>query len=156
MRVAPWAFAFLCFVLALQLLLVWYSYSEGARSILWLDGHVRPDAAGVSESRWVLSHMTDPPVPSGTLHLRRGALGIHYVTTPGVYYAVIVHMAWTIAPTAVIVALGGKKRLENSWVRYRSGRRRDRGLCGVCAYDIREARQRCPECGTSVPLRVRG
>ena len=55
-------FAVACALLVLQLLLVWYSYSERAKSILLLYGKVKPDAVGVSESRWVVFHMTDPPV----------------------------------------------------------------------------------------------
>ena len=39
---------------------------------------------------------------------RRDFLGAHYVAMPGVYFVVLVHMAWTIVPTGVVVGIGGK------------------------------------------------
>src|SRR2546423_5144987 len=125
-----------CGVVALQMLLVWYSYSERARSILWLDGKVKPDAVGVSEARWVVFHMTNSPAASGPWS-GHGFLGAHYVTIPGVCFAVIVHMAWTIVPTGVVVGIGAKKRISDWRAERRSVRRQRQGLCGACGYDLR-------------------
>lgn len=147
-------FAVVCGLLALQLLLVWYSYTERARSILWLDGRVKPDAVGVSEARWVVFHMTDPPAASGQPWRRNDFPGALYVTIPGVYFAVLVHMAWTIIPTGVVVVLGGKKRFGDWWAKRRSACRRRQGLCGFCGYDLRESPQECPECGGRTTSRL--
>src|SRR3954449_9842993 len=85
-------FAVTCGLLAIQLLLVCYSYSERARSILWLDGKVKPDAVGVSEARWVLFHMDDAPAQTGE-PWRREFLRSGYVIMPGVCFVVVLHMA---------------------------------------------------------------
>lgn len=144
----PRPFAIACGLLALQLLLVCYSYSDRARSILYLDGQPRPDALGVSEARWVVFHMTHPPAMTGEPWSRHDLLGTHYVTTPGLFFAVIVHMAWTIVPTGLVVGIGAKKRLRHWRAQRLSARRQSQGLCTVCGYDLRATLDRCPECGT--------
>jgi hypothetical protein len=72
-----WVFAVACVLLVLQLLLVKYSYSERARSIGWLDGKVKPDAVGISESRWVAFHMSDSPAVNTHSLRRHGWAGIY-------------------------------------------------------------------------------
>jgi hypothetical protein len=141
-----WLFAIACGLLALQLLLLCYSYSDQARSILWLDGKRKHDDFGVANAQWVVFHMADSPVTTGPPR-RYDFAGARYVAMPGVCFFVVIHMAWTIVPTGVIVGLGGKQRLGNWWAGRRSARRRREGLCAVCGYDIRASRQQCPECG---------
>lgn len=59
---------------------------------------------------------------------------------PGIRIAMVPH--WFVAAIACIPAL--------LWLRAtRRHRRRIRGgLCLACGYDLRESRERCPECGT--------
>jgi hypothetical protein len=147
----PRVFAFACGLLAVQLLLEGYSHSERARSIVTLNGKVRPDAVGVYDARWVLFHMPGSPAATGEPWSRRGFLGAHYQTIPGVCSVVLVHMAWTIVPTAVVVGIGGKKRVGNWLQKRRSASWREQGLCGDCGYDVRASRERCPECGGRLP-----
>lgn len=57
---------------------------------------------------------------------------------------------WAIAlPLALPAAFSGVGFL-------RKRRRRKRGVCMCCGYDLRASAERCPECGTPVPAEKRG
>jgi hypothetical protein len=52
--------------------------------------------------------------------------------------------AWAVlGPLWVVIGLLVYRR----WRRRRNRRRRDRGLCPECGYDLRATPERCPECG---------
>ena len=65
---------------------------------------------------------------------------------PGTWYIIASIPGWFLGPLLAIYPLWRSIR----WWRIR--RRRRRGLCPVCAYDLRQSRARCPECGYAIPL----
>lgn len=73
--------------------------------------------------------------------------GCRYVfNSPRVYLRQIILPHWVFV--LVIAAL--PVLWINSHLRRR--RRRKQGLCLVCGYDLRASKERCPECGTAIPL----
>ena len=86
-------------------------------------------------NKWVLEHQEitpDWPRADGWPRLRRNQYGIH-VQIP----------YWLV--TVVLFALPAGRL--SAWGR--QFRRRRRGLCTVCGYDVRASPDRCPECGTA-------
>jgi hypothetical protein len=59
------------------------------------------------------------------------------------YFVVVPYWFWTSLSTTPLVRL--------AWRRRRSVRRREKGLCSRCGYDLRATPARCPECGLSPP-----
>lgn len=82
-----------------------------------------------------------------------GSIGI-YVTARidafGSILAVTLPHWLLISGTAILpgVYVGGLRR--TLLVRYR----RKHGLCLACGYDLRASKDRCPECGTSIPVQT--
>jgi hypothetical protein len=73
---------------------------------------------------------------------------------PGVYAPVTVNYQITAVPFAVPAFLAAAVGLL-PWVRRRrrvrqAHVRRKQGLCETCGYDVRESKDRCPECGSPV------
>jgi hypothetical protein len=61
--------------------------------------------------------------------------------------------AWTLNVVAAIGAIGPAGFVTMLCVRVRGSRRAGRlGLCRKCGYDLRASKERCPECGTPIPL----
>ena len=60
------------------------------------------------------------------------------------------------APLWGIALVTGPWPVLSLWLRFRHAlvrRRRARsGCCLMCGYDLRESKQRCPECGTTIPV----
>ncbi len=67
--------------------------------------------------------------------------GSNALTIPNTWYVFASIPAWFIGPLLAIYPL------RRSIIWWRSRRRRKRGLCPVCAYDLRQSPERCPECG---------
>ncbi len=69
------------------------------------------------------------------------AKGSNALNVPNTWWILGSAPAWFVGPLLAIYPL------RRSFFWWRSRRRRLRGLCPVCAYDLRESSERCPECG---------
>jgi hypothetical protein len=90
-------------------------------------------------NRWPKAHFTGHAYP-----MRPGDLQpppAPFLVTP-VYYAI---------PMGAAVILPGARVARSRRQRIR----RARGLCPICAYDLRATPGRCPECGTPAAPRTR-
>jgi hypothetical protein len=72
------------------------------------------------------------------------------VLSPPMNYFVVDTSLWVAAATIAILPLAWPGAASLLWARRRviAARRRRRGLCEVCGYDLRATPERCPECGT--------
>lgn len=121
-----------------------YSFTDRAirNSPSSLDGEAPAGTTvGAADGRWYWMHLTVPAKP--TSDFRFNALGIIRVRFAGWIDLIAVHMAWTIAPNALLLAWP----LRAMWRERRRLWRTRNGLCGECGYDVRAAETRCPECG---------
>lgn len=91
-----------------------------------------------SERRWLRAgfrfqrqSMRYPPLDSG---IPAGTVQYYYAEVP--YWSLLALTA--LLPTALLIARARRRRLT---------RRRERGLCARCGYDLRASPGRCPECG---------
>jgi hypothetical protein len=85
-----------------------------------------------------------------------GSRRINSPTAPlGVYAPVTVSYQITAVPFAVPAMFTAIIGLLPWLRRRRRVRQRDmrlkQGLCAACGYDVRESRDRCPECGSPIP-----
>jgi hypothetical protein len=73
-------------------------------------------------------------------------------TKPGVpkdyrAHMLIVPYAWPAAILTIPALLSGALGAKRRWRDRLHARRRAKGLCVACGYDVRASDQRCPECG---------
>ena len=64
-----------------------------------------------------------------------------------VQYSVFVVPYWAILPFLLILPLLWTRGVLRQW------RRRRKGLCLTCGYDLRASEGTCPECGSAIPTR---
>jgi hypothetical protein len=68
----------------------------------------------------------------------------------GLPHLVVGHFAKVTIPFWAVAALFGLFTVLFMLARLIRWRRRSRGVCAVCGYDLRASPDRCPECGTDV------
>ena len=87
------------------------------------------------------------PVPVQLLHLEHGAWR-GSVGDSGIFIDLVAVPSIIALPVTIPLML-------RYWRRLRSKKRRSRGQCGGCGYDLRATPERCPECGW-VPAKAVG
>jgi len=83
----------------------------------------------------------------------RQFLGFRSIRGGGIFWGVTYHILaipyWIlIPPTAILPILWMRRRRRN---RYRSRT----GRCLCCGYDLRESKEKCPECGAVIAVSAR-
>jgi hypothetical protein len=117
----------------------------------WMESHGDLEAVFCPVDRGFISlEEKDPGNHSQSRSARRGFLGValvHEVWNDGSAFDGIVASLWLVTSASGILA-------GVSCVAVGPRRRPKKGDCAVCGYDLRAHRpgQRCPECGTPIPL----
>ena len=112
--------------------------------------------------RWSVDATSSSPEDGQTLFdtvtqpatFKRAWLGFQLLRGPsnafglaGRWYTAIILPIWFVLLVASILPLRWTRRRLTNW------RRKRRGACLHCGYDLRETRDRCPECGNAVTAR---
>jgi hypothetical protein len=88
---------------------------------------------------WHSAQLGLPPVPTRSKYLE--------------FHARFEGGTWTVWLPHWLLMLFFSLMPVQAWMtRWRDKRRKQRGLCATCGYDLRGSIDRCPECGLSIPV----
>lgn len=79
-------------------------------------------------------------------------LGFQFAGQPFTGPAMIDRTRWAVVPYWFLVLMLSFPPGRWSLHYWRTSRWRRRGLCLICGYDLRASKERCPECGTAIPV----
>lgn len=139
----------LSLLLGLAVLSIWCYTIDGKHSVIleWDHGGI-----GLTGSGLGIHYFVDSPEDKAehANYLRDDRLGFYVgrAVTAGVTYYALTAPYCLVLPASLTTLI-----LPALWFRgwRRDRRNRRQGLCPKCGYDLRASRDRCPECGTSIP-----
>ena len=135
---------------------------RGAAAVSSVDGLV--DGTGAEDPARLRCSVVDlqPDVVRvfdefGFANGRFGELGFHFIrySTPPTYNTTAEKQRIVVLPmwfAALVLAVLPAVSLRRGYVRRR---RRAKGHCISCGYDLRASTDRCPECGTPIPAEAK-
>lgn len=139
----------------------WFNAHNHARAVISNGGHMKLFLQRVSPSAPFTiiadsGHRAQPPsdprpgVRDSGLETSLYLAGFGYAAgaTPYGHNRVLLVPFWFLLLLSAATAGASVYALRRSRIRHR----RSRNLCTACAYDLRATSDRCPECGTPVPV----
>ena len=139
----------------------WFNAHNHARAVISNSGHMKLFFQRVSPSAPFTiiadgGHRAQPPsdprpgVRDSGLETSFYFAGFGYAAgaTPYGHNRVFLVPFWSLLLLSAATTGASVRALHRSRIRHR----RSRNLCTTCAYDLRATSERCPECGTPVPV----
>src|SRR5258706_7339698 len=110
-----------------------------------MDPIFRPDSTEFGTAKKVYYSTYSPP---RTWQQRLGFWSMDMRTSSGPFFRTIIPY-WPLILIFAVIPLDALIQLVRAWLFHRCHRI---GICGKCGYDLRESKDRCPECGNAIPI----